>query len=227
MLDLIGYATIPDDVTVARTRLDQVFELFLSIPWWALLGFALVSTMWLMWVSWPKQRTHSPIAEKLNNDQSGLVSFGVKKLLDNSNLANGDFNADIVRFEFWVKNIGTQFRDGCRLKVLVSSVELGVFERRFNGNLHGGEKEAIFGFEVRVHRSPKWPEIEHLQFRKEHSDEFKRMPSLIDLHFSFSALNMDTTEKTFYVTNILSAADHFLIGDDTSERDNLEAFAYS
>ena len=54
MLDLIGYSTVPEDVAVAKTRLEQLLGLFLIIPWWALLGFALVSTMWLMWVSWPR-----------------------------------------------------------------------------------------------------------------------------------------------------------------------------
>ncbi len=227
MLDLIGYSTIPEDVAVAKTRLDQALGLLFSVPWWAIFAFCLASTLWLIWVSWPKQDKRIPIAAKPDTNQSGLVSFGVKKQLDNSNLADGDFIADIVRFEFWVKNIGTQFRDGCRLKVSVSSLERGAFERRFNGNLHAGETEFIFGFEVRVHRSPKWPEIEHLQFRREPVDVFEKMPALIDLQFSFSALDMETTEKSFYVTGILSAADYILIGDDNSQRDYLEAFAYS
>lgn len=70
MLDLIGYATVPDDVEVAKTRLDQALGFFLSIPWWALLGFALISTLWLMWVSWPNTsinstKPDSPVAPDL------------------------------------------------------------------------------------------------------------------------------------------------------------------
>lgn len=54
VLDLIGYSTIPDDIAVAKTRADQVLDFILTIPWWATLGFALVSTVVLMWVSWPR-----------------------------------------------------------------------------------------------------------------------------------------------------------------------------
>jgi hypothetical protein len=54
VLDLIGYSTAPDDIHVAHHRLDQFFEWLLSVPWWAIWGFALVSTLWLIWVSWPR-----------------------------------------------------------------------------------------------------------------------------------------------------------------------------
>lgn len=55
VLDLIGYSTLPEDAKVAADRLDHFFLWLLSVPWWAVLGFALVSTMWLMWVSWPRE----------------------------------------------------------------------------------------------------------------------------------------------------------------------------
>jgi hypothetical protein len=54
VLDLIGYATVPDDVGVAQTRIDQFLALVLATPWWVIWGFALISTLWLMWVSWPR-----------------------------------------------------------------------------------------------------------------------------------------------------------------------------
>lgn len=54
-LDLIGWSTAPDDVDDAMSRLDQLFVWVLSLPWAAVFGFALASTMWLMWVSWPRQ----------------------------------------------------------------------------------------------------------------------------------------------------------------------------
>jgi hypothetical protein len=57
VLDLIGYSTVPEDVAVAQTRLDQILTWFLSLPWWVPVGFALVATLWLMWVSWPRERT--------------------------------------------------------------------------------------------------------------------------------------------------------------------------
>jgi hypothetical protein len=56
ILDLIGYSTVPEDIEVAQTRLDQILGWVLSLPWWAPWGFALISTLWLMYVSWPRQR---------------------------------------------------------------------------------------------------------------------------------------------------------------------------
>lgn len=55
VLDAIGYSTLPDDAKVAVERLDSFFLWLLSVPWWAVFGFALISSMWLMWVSWPRQ----------------------------------------------------------------------------------------------------------------------------------------------------------------------------
>jgi hypothetical protein len=55
VLDLIGYSTVPEDVTVAQGRVDQLLGYLLTLPWWAPLGFALVATLWLMHVSWPRQ----------------------------------------------------------------------------------------------------------------------------------------------------------------------------
>jgi hypothetical protein len=65
MLDLIGYSTAPEDMEVAQDRLDQFVGWLLSVPWWVVLGFALVSTLWLMWVSWP--RHVSAPAEPINS----------------------------------------------------------------------------------------------------------------------------------------------------------------
>jgi hypothetical protein len=74
VLDLIGYSTAPDDLTVARARLDQFFVWLLSVPWWAVWGFALLSTLWLMWVSWPAaQRPAKAAPIQPNDDQSGSV----------------------------------------------------------------------------------------------------------------------------------------------------------
>ena len=57
VLDLVGYSTVPEDVTVAQTRLDQALTWFLGLPWWLPWGFALISTLWLIWVSWPREWT--------------------------------------------------------------------------------------------------------------------------------------------------------------------------
>lgn len=55
-LDLIGWSTAPDDVAVAESRLDQILIWLLSLPLWLPWGFALIATLWLMWVSWPRDK---------------------------------------------------------------------------------------------------------------------------------------------------------------------------
>lgn len=45
VLDLIDYATTPDDAKVAASRLDAFFLRLLSVPWWAVFGFALMAVM--------------------------------------------------------------------------------------------------------------------------------------------------------------------------------------
>src|SRR5688572_14221140 len=56
VLDLIGYATAPEDARVASGLLHAFFLWVLSLPWWIPWGFALASTFWLTWVSWPRDR---------------------------------------------------------------------------------------------------------------------------------------------------------------------------
>lgn len=66
VLELIGYSTAPEDVEVAKTRLEQGLDLLLAAPWWAVLGFALASTLLLIWVSWPRSSppsTHPAVAD--------------------------------------------------------------------------------------------------------------------------------------------------------------------
>ena len=58
-LDFIGYSTAPEDLEVARTRLERGLDLLLATPWWALPGFALASTALLIWRSWPHARQPS------------------------------------------------------------------------------------------------------------------------------------------------------------------------
>jgi len=53
-LDIIGWSTAPDDVGTAMSRLDKFLIWLLALPWWVPWGFALISTLWLMWVSWPR-----------------------------------------------------------------------------------------------------------------------------------------------------------------------------
>lgn len=86
VLDLVGYSTFPEDSRVALGRLGTVFDWLLSVPWWAALGFALIASMWLMWVSWPRanfttkgrdgpiledaQRPHGQIADQSSDNSA-------------------------------------------------------------------------------------------------------------------------------------------------------------
>lgn len=60
VLDLIGYSTAPDDAKVAAGLVEKFLAWVLSVPWWATLGFALATTFWLIWVSWPRPPKHDP-----------------------------------------------------------------------------------------------------------------------------------------------------------------------
>src|SRR5262245_38833345 len=74
-LDFIGYSTAPEDFEVAKTRLGKGIDLLLATPWWALLGFALISTLFLIWYSWPRQRSTadpSSIAKAITEEQYAL-----------------------------------------------------------------------------------------------------------------------------------------------------------
>jgi hypothetical protein len=53
VLNLIGYATLPEDAAIADQRYRHIFLWLLGIPWPYLLGFALIGTIVLMLVSWP------------------------------------------------------------------------------------------------------------------------------------------------------------------------------
>lgn len=53
VLELIGYATIPEDAAVANERYRPILLKLLEIPWPWLLGFAMISTILLMVLSWP------------------------------------------------------------------------------------------------------------------------------------------------------------------------------
>ena len=59
VLDAVGYSTAPEDLGVFTRR--AVFILT-AVPWWGYLVFALATTMWLMWVSWPRPGSQPAVA---------------------------------------------------------------------------------------------------------------------------------------------------------------------
>ena len=61
VLDLIGYSTVPEDVAVAQTRADQFLGFALSVPWWAIWAFLLITTVLLIWVSWPRPQAETKL----------------------------------------------------------------------------------------------------------------------------------------------------------------------
>lgn len=54
VLDIVGYSTIAEDAKAAQGLLANFLEWVLSVLWWIPWGFALLSTVWLTWVSWPR-----------------------------------------------------------------------------------------------------------------------------------------------------------------------------
>ena len=97
MLDLIGYSTAPEDAAVAQTRLGQILEWFLSIPWWALLGFALVSTLWLMWVSWPRKNVTAALDSEQNTVSGPEHSIDLSGLDSHFNRLDPFFSKKVIR----------------------------------------------------------------------------------------------------------------------------------
>ncbi len=74
VLDLIGYSTVPEDIEVARSRMERAFDNLQSVPWWAVFGFALISTIWLMRVSWP--RSEKIVLEPENTEEPTIREIG-------------------------------------------------------------------------------------------------------------------------------------------------------
>jgi len=80
VLDLIGYATVPDDAKVAQELVERLLIWIMSLPIWLPWGFTLVATLWLMWVSWPRSvPLASPVTQAPRADPSGVVQRGKAK----------------------------------------------------------------------------------------------------------------------------------------------------
>lgn len=83
-LDVIGWSTAPDDFDGAMTKADQIFMWLLALPWFVPWGFALISTMWLMWVSWPRQQKFGEREDRevdLNIEQKNLEVIANQKFV--------------------------------------------------------------------------------------------------------------------------------------------------
>ena len=76
VLDMIGYSTAPDDAAVAISRLDEFLGWLMRVPWWAVFAFALLSTMWLIWVSWPRPNTATDPLQSPQEEVSPPVNEG-------------------------------------------------------------------------------------------------------------------------------------------------------
>ena len=82
VLDLIGYATVPEDVQVDSGVLRDLLLWLLSVPWWVPWGFALLSTLTLLAVSWPRARVEVnqgavfPVQTRLDLESSNTDELG-------------------------------------------------------------------------------------------------------------------------------------------------------
>jgi hypothetical protein len=73
-LEIIGYATLPEDAVIASGYLQKFMISLSTIPWLVILLFALISTMWLAWVSWSRAQPSSSFAvNESSHASSGLV----------------------------------------------------------------------------------------------------------------------------------------------------------
>ena len=129
-LDLVGWSTAPDDVTVAESRLDQFFVWLLSLPWWVPWGFALISTLRLIWVPWPELfealRTQHELQATIiraasdNHKITEMAIDGIFGGLGNRNLqhaasriysAAGSSPIDVIQFDELQKIVKTVERE--------------------------------------------------------------------------------------------------------------------
>ena len=133
-LDLIGWSTAPDDVKVAMTRLDQFFAWLLAVPWWIPWGFVLLSTLWLMWVSWPRQApigspliASPPLARSLLKSQKQTIKpsiFPSHTSNVNEIIAEAFFNSK-VQFTTFKLSLGERIcpiRDNKDIQVELKSI---------------------------------------------------------------------------------------------------------
>ena len=74
--DVIGYSTLPEDAKVASSYVDDGLDLLLAAPWWAVLGAGFLSTLWLIYVSWPRDEFPklSASGQSLSNEVYSLYN---------------------------------------------------------------------------------------------------------------------------------------------------------
>ena len=92
VLDAIGYSTAPEDIEVVQTRLDQFIGWLLTVPWWVLLGIAFASTVFLIWVSWPRQQS----AVESNRKEESPVAIKPTNALDSPTTARLPTAAELI-----------------------------------------------------------------------------------------------------------------------------------
>jgi hypothetical protein len=97
-LDLVGWSTAPDDVPVAMSRADQFFLWMLSIPWWVPWGFALISTMWLMWASWHRTVLIAPAQPDSQASMSKAAQVAPLKIVKNAIFKNQAIKIDDMHY---------------------------------------------------------------------------------------------------------------------------------
>jgi hypothetical protein len=96
-LDLIGWSTAPDDVGVAMSTVEIFFVWLLGVPWYAPWSFALISTIWLMWVSWPSRSVAGADEIRSDPDNSRLGQSALRSSHERYEFPQPDFDAFILR----------------------------------------------------------------------------------------------------------------------------------
>lgn len=134
VLELIGYATIPDDAKVAAVHLEKIFTFVLDTPWWGVYGVALLVTVYLIYTSWPSQKDSARKKvskyESLGGDCVSM-SYRIHDAL-NPTYSSGPVTpqhslvSDVFSLSVTLKKSKIDFPDGLKLNLpaVMSGVEM-------------------------------------------------------------------------------------------------------
>jgi hypothetical protein len=72
VLDIVGYATLPQDVQAASQLVHRLLLWLLDVPWWVPWGFAFIASITLMVVSWPRSVAETSAAVPTTEEAGSL-----------------------------------------------------------------------------------------------------------------------------------------------------------
>lgn len=116
ILDAIGYSTAPDDAAVAAGLLEKFILWLMGLPWWAPLGFALLTTCLLIYLSWRPVAVPTVSPVKVGDDQAHSTALNRGSLkISFTKLPNLPSSGDLVNiFSWYCQTVGVDvsYEDG-------------------------------------------------------------------------------------------------------------------